>query len=96
MGAPSDPNDDGVEAAQLRRAERDVEAKRITRRDLAWTALQCVSWVLLGLLLIGWSLHTTDLALARAAFYAGLGVGNAGWLFSVLAAYVRGEKRGDW
>ena len=90
------PPGDLVEETVRRRAERDVVAKRISRRDLAWTAAECVAWVLLGLGLIGWSLHTTDGVLARAAFYAGLGVGNAGWLFSVLAAYVRGERRGDW
>ena len=90
------PLDDLIEATERRRAAGDLEAKRIMRRDLAWTALQCVCWVALGLGLIGWSLHTTDVTLGRAAFFAGLGFGNAGWLFSVLAAYVRGERRGDW
>ncbi|MFL5575310.1 MAG: hypothetical protein ACJ79S_05010 [Gemmatimonadaceae bacterium] len=79
-----------------RRAEEAVEARRATRRDLAWTALQCVAWVALGLFLIGWSMHTTDPTLGRAAFAAGIGAGNGGWLFTVLAAYRRGEKRGDW
>ena len=79
-----------------RRAEEAVEARRATRRDLAWTALQCVCWVVAGLFLIAWSLHTTDPTLGRAAFAAGIGVGNGGWLFTVLAAYRRGEKRGDW
>lgn len=79
-----------------RRAEEAGEARRATRRDLAWTAAQCVLWVVLGLLLIGWSMHTTDPVLGRAAFYAGIGIGNGGWIFSALAAYARGEKRGDW
>jgi len=79
-----------------RRAAEHVEARRVTRRDLIVTAALCVLWVMLGLLLVAWSLHTTDLVLGRAAFYAGLGVGNGGWLFTVLAAYVRGETRGDW
>jgi hypothetical protein len=85
-----------VEEMSRRRADEHVEARRATRRDLAWTAMQCVRWVLLGLFLLGWSIHTTDMVLGRAAFYAGLGIGNGGWLFTVLAAYVRGEKRGDW
>ena len=79
-----------------RRAEEHVEARRVTRRDLAWTAVQCVLWGALGLLLIAWSLHMTDPVFGEAAFFAGLGIGNGGWLFSVLAAYARGEKRGDW
>ena len=90
------PLDDLIEATERRRAAGELEAKRILHRDLAWTALQCVAWVVLGLALVAWSLHTTDVVLGRAAFFAGLGVGNAGWLFSVLAAYARGEKRGDW
>ena len=85
-----------MEEMSRRRADEHVEARRVTRRDLSWTAVQCVLWVLLGLFLLGWSMHTTDMALGRVAFYAGLGVGNGGWLFTVLAAYVRGEKRGDW
>ena len=85
-----------LEEMARRRTEEAVEARRVTTRDLAWTAAQCVLWVILGLFLIGWSLHTTDAVLGAAAFYSGLGVGNAGWVFSVLAAYARGEKRGDW
>jgi hypothetical protein len=79
-----------------RRAAEAVEARRATRRDLASTALQCVAWVALGVVLIGWSIHTTDPVLGRAAFAAGVGAGNGGWLFTVLAAYRRGEQRGDW
>lgn len=81
---------------ERRRAEERVEARRATRHDLAWTAVQCVCWVALGLLLIGWSLHTTDPVLGLAAFYGGVGIGNGGWIFTALAAYARGEKRGDW
>jgi hypothetical protein len=79
-----------------RNAEEAVEARRITRRDLTLTALQCVAWAGAGIFLILWSAHTTDLTLGRAAFYAGVGVGNGGWIFTALAAYARGEKRGDW
>ncbi len=79
-----------------RRAEEAVEARRATARDLARTAVQCVLWVALGLFLIAWSLHTTNPVVGRGAFYAGLGIGNGGWVFSVLAAYARGERRGDW
>lgn len=79
-----------------RRAEEKVEADRLTRRDLALTALRCLAWAAGGLYLVAWSVHTTDQALGRAAFWAGLGGGNAGIIFSLLAAYRRGERRGDW
>jgi len=85
-----------LEEMGRRRAEEAVEASRVTRRDLTWTALQCVAWAGAGIFLILWSAHTTDIVLGRAAFYAGVGVGNGGWIFTALAAYARGEKRGDW
>ena len=79
-----------------KRAEEKVEADRITRRDLLFTALQCFLWAAAGIFLLGWSVHTTDRTLGAGAFYLGLGVGNAGIIFTLLAAYRRGEKRGDW
>ena len=79
-----------------KRAEEKVEADRITRRDLLFTALQCLFWSAVGLFLVAWSVHTTDPTLAKAAFVAGLGVGNAGIIFTLLGAYRRGERRGDW
>jgi hypothetical protein len=46
--------------------------------------------------LIAWSAHTTDEVLGHAAFWGGLGLGNSGIIYTLLAAYRRGEKRGDW
>ena len=79
-----------------KRAEEKVEADRVTRRDMLLTALQCLFWCAAGVFLLGWSVHTTDRTLGTGAFWAGLGVGNAGIIFTLLAAYRRGEKRGDW
>ena len=79
-----------------KRAVEKVEADRIMRRDLLLTALQCLCWCAAGIFLLSWSVHTTDQTLGRGAFWAGLGVGNAGIVFSLLGAYRRGEKRGDW
>ena len=84
------------ELLQQRRRAEAVEARRDTRRDLLRTALECVFWCGLGILLLLWSFHTDDDTLGHAAFWAGLGVGNGGWLRAVLAAYRRGEQRGDW
>jgi hypothetical protein len=83
------------EQARQRAAEHEV-AQRDTLWDHVRTALTCVFWAALGIALLGLSFHTTDLALGNAAFAAGLGIGNGGIIFTLLAAYRRGEKRGDW
>jgi hypothetical protein len=84
------------EEMAARRAQEAVEARRDTLRDLALTALQCFLWSFAGIALIGWALHTTDVGYGRMAFWAGVAVGNGGIIFTLLAAYRRGEKRGDW
>jgi hypothetical protein len=81
--------------AARRRAEQSA-AERDRRRDYIITGVLCIGWAALGLALIMWSAHTGNSYLGRAAFYGGLGLGNAGIIFSLLAAYRRGEKRGDW
>jgi hypothetical protein len=81
-------------AARQHAAERD--AARVTRRDLAMTALACVGWCVVALALLAWAFHTTDEESGRLAFALGVGSGNAGIIFTCLAAYRRGEQRGDW
>lgn len=83
------------EMAQRRRDEAR-EADRDRLRDFVRAGLECMGWCALGLFGIAWGVHTTDPALGQMAFWGGLGVGNVGWLFSVLGAYRRGERRGDW
>lgn len=83
------------EMAASRAREREV-AERDKQRALGWAALQCVGWAALGVFLILWSAHTTDMTYGRVAFYGGIGAGNGGVLFTLLAAYRRGERRGDW
>ena len=85
-----------LEQQQARRDEEATAANRDKFRDYAWTAAQCVIWCVLGLLCIGWGLHTNDATYGKAALYAGVGIGNGGIIFSLLAAYRRGEERGDW
>jgi hypothetical protein len=84
------------EELQRRRLSEHGEAERDKRWDYLRTALECWGWAVLGVALMAWSVHTTDERFARAAFWAGLGVGNAGWIFSILGLYRRGEARGDW
>ena len=83
------------ELARRRFAEHR-EADSDTRRDYVRTALACWAWCMLGIALIALSLHLTDATIAEALFWSGLGIGNAGMIFTLLGAYRRGEKRGDW
>ena len=85
-----------LEEMEERRREEVAAADRDKWRDLLRTALLCVLWCGLGLFCLAWALHTTDAAYGRIAFWAGIAIGNGGWIFTVLAAYRRGEKRGDW
>jgi hypothetical protein len=79
-----------------KRAAEAVAAHRDKVRDLTRSALACLGWSLLGVACILWSAHTTNYTLGKAAFYGGIGIGAGGILFTLLAAYRRGEKRGDW
>ncbi len=78
------------------REAAELEAERVRRRDMVCTGVMCVVWMVIGLYLVGFSMHTTDDRYARPAFYAGVIVGNAGIAFTLLRAYRRGEERGDW
>ena len=84
------------EQLQARRAEETHEARAELRRDLVRSALLCWFWAALGIALILWSAHTTSMFYGRMAFVAGIGTGNGGVIFTLLGAYRRGEKRGDW
>lgn len=87
---------DLMEDMIAKRAAEAVEARRDTMRDLTRSALACLGWSLLGVACILWSAHTTDFLVGKAAFYGGIGIGFGGIMFTLLAAYRRGEKRGDW
>ena len=78
-----------------------LEASRVTRRDLVRTALSCVGWCAFGGVIMGVGFHiyaltARQMAMAQGVFYLGLIIGTAGPAFTLLAAYRRGEQRGDW
>ena len=85
-----------LEEMAVRRATENELAERDKLRDYILSALQCLGWCALGVFCILWSAHTTSMTWGRAAFYGGIGIGNGGILFTLLAAYRRGEQRGDW
>ena len=70
------------------------EAARERARLWSTTALLCVLWSALGMYLVGWSFHTTDMLRGEVAFWAGLGVGDGGALFTLVAAMRAAERRG--
>ena len=78
-----------------RRTESD-EADLDRFRDFVRSGLLCLAWSILGIALILWSAHTINGVYGWIAFFAGVGIGNAGILFTLIGAYRRGEKRGDW
>lgn len=77
------------------RETAELEAERARRRELVRAGALCVAWMLLGLYLLAWSMHTTDYAYGRIAFYSGVIVGNVGIIFTLLNTHRRLEKRGD-
>jgi hypothetical protein len=85
-----------LEGLAARRARENEEADRDKLRLMMATAGWCVFWTAAGIFPILWSAHTTSLLYGRIAFYAGIGIGNGGILFTLLNAYRVGEKRGYW
>ena len=83
------------EMAARRREEREL-SERDKRRGLGLWILACCFWSWLGIFFLGWSMHTTDLVYGHAAFWVGIGIGNGGVLFTGVAAYRWGERRGYW
>jgi hypothetical protein len=81
----------------IARSESDNrDAQRETLRDMLRTCGHMIFWVLAGWVFIGLSAHSTNLMLGRVLYWAGFSIWIPGVLFSLLAAYRRGEKRGDW
>jgi len=85
-----------LEAMAARNRASETRARWDAVRDLTITAATCMFFAALGILLIGAALHTTSEWIGRACFWGGLAIGNSGIIFTLLAAYRRGERRGDW
>ncbi|MEO8622295.1 MAG: hypothetical protein ABI625_14590 [bacterium] len=83
--------------AMIARSEADHRAaQRETTRDLLKTCGHLIFWVLAGWVFIGLSAYTSNATVGRVFYWAGFSIWVPGVGFSLLAAYRRGEKRGDW
>jgi len=76
------------------RLAAQLAADRERRRVWLRTAILCIVWPLLGLTLLGWSVHTTDLLYGQVAFWAGLAVGDGGTLLTLVLAWREAERKG--
>lgn len=76
-----------------------VEEHRQAQRDALWanvrTGLTCIVWSVVGLVVMGWGLHTTDRDLGEVAWRGGMVVGYAGILFTLVRWYLKAKERGD-
>jgi hypothetical protein len=79
-------------ALEIEQLEKEVRAQ--TRRLYLRYGSEYVFWLIIGLFLTGWSLHTTDTRYAGLAFWGGIGVGDAGMLWTLIRARHDAERRG--
>jgi len=81
-----------VDQQLLRARLEHMEQEARQRRTLYWQALGlCVLFLLLGLTLCGWGMHTTDRSAGLLAVNAGVLLADGGILATLLWAYRRGE-----
>lgn len=78
------------------RAAAERDAQRETR--LAWLRVlgEIAVWTIAGLTGIGLAWHSQDFGVGKAWWWSGATIWVGGVTTSVLAAYRRGEERGDW
>lgn len=86
--------------AELERMARErLETERLathdSRRALARTCLECLGSCALGLFIMAFALHTTDVMMGKVYWYGGMAVGYSGILMALIGAHRRGEQRGD-
>ena len=85
-----------LELLARRRTEEEKAARRDTRIDLARTFGYMLLWTLAGLTFIGLSWHVTDVGYGWIFWWLGALVWVSGVWTTVMGAYHRGVKRGDW
>ena len=83
------PDERALELEQFERARR-ADIRSIFLRY----GFEYVVWFVIGMYLLYWSLHTIDTRYAGLAFWGGIGVGDAGMLFTLIRARREAEKCG--
>ena len=81
-----------------------MERSEAAERESRWDSLRALGrvvgeitlWTVLGLVGIAFAFHTFDYSLGMVYWWSGAVVWVAGVSVTVLAAYRRGEERGDW
>ncbi|KPJ99952.1 MAG: hypothetical protein AMS20_15515 [Gemmatimonas sp. SG8_28] len=76
-------------AAELRELRFATAADRRWHRKLWALGLRCVAWYFAGLVLIGWSMHTSNYPLAQLLFAAGLWIAALGPIVTALVFWLR-------
>jgi hypothetical protein len=78
------------------RLEQEREVTRAGWLELARVCLECLGSCALGLLCLGYALHTTDPSVGAVAWWTGMLIGYGGITLSLSTGYLRGIRRGDW
>jgi len=66
------------------------------RRAFLLTLVACVFWVAVGLGLMAWAVHTTDVGNGQIAFWSGFLAGYSGIVITLARYYLKGESAGWW
>jgi hypothetical protein len=72
------------------------EMDRMYRWELVRTCGEMLGWTVTGCVIAAWGFHVTSPPRGRMLLMAGILVTWVGVLYSLIGAYRRGEKRGDW
>lgn len=78
--------------AELLALEKAVQ--RELRRVFVRAIALCFFWLVVGLALVGWSVHTTNFENGIIAFWGGLFVANLGIVITLLVTYHRAMEEG--
>jgi len=83
------------EELERKRREEHRQAERDSFRASVKTAITCVAWSVVGLVCMGWGLHTSDPELGQIAWKGGMVIGYAGILVTLIRWHAKAKERGD-
>ena len=78
------------------RLEAERDSARVRLLEFFRVSLECIGSCALGMLGIAIALHSTDHEIGMIFWWGGLVAGYSGMCVSLLAGYLRAEKRGVW